>query len=357
MVRVKAVRVERGFAMRHAGDRVGTVLFAAPAIAAMLAVLVFAASVVQPAGASASEPGGVPGAPAAGEPLAATDLAAVGPLDLSRLFADTAPAEGGNPAAVEALAFDSSGSTIYGQIMVPAASYGDGRPCVVMFHGFAGFTRMDDVAQALCRAGCVVVVLHHRGAWGSEGTYSFSNCIEDAVNLVEYVRSDGFCGAYGVDPDSIVLFGHSMGGNTALNAAARLDCVRAVVLVAPCDIAALYQTLGDDELRTFLVDNGSEVLRTDGLDSLIEDVAGNADDWLFPNAAEEVEDVAVLVAAGELDTVCPAGQMVDPLMEALGSQDSSELRERRDYDADHSLAAARVRLTCDVAAFIDEACG
>ena len=161
MVRVKAVRVERGFAMRHAGDRVGTVLFAAPAIAAMLAVLVFAASVVQPAGASASEPGGVPGAPAAGEPLAATDLAAVGPLDLSRLFADTVPAEGGNPATVEALAFDSSGSTIYGQIMVPAASYGDGRPCVVMFHGFAGFTRMDDVAQALCRAGCVVVVPHH----------------------------------------------------------------------------------------------------------------------------------------------------------------------------------------------------
>ena len=49
--------------------------------------------------------------------------------------------------------------------------------------------------------------------------------------------------------------------------------------------------------------------------------------------------------------------MVDPLMEALGSQDSSELRERRDYDADHSLAAARVQLTCDVAAFIDEACG
>ncbi len=280
--------------------------------------------------------------------------ASTGVLDTSRLFEDTAPAEGEDPATVEALAFDSAGSTIYGQIMVPAASYGTERPCVIMFHGFAGFTRMDDVAEALCRAGCVVVVPHHRGAWGSEGTYSFSHCIEDAVNLAAYVRSTEFVDTYGVDPDSIILSGHSMGGNTALNAAAQLDFVRAVALIAPCDIARLYQDMSDEELRAFLVDNGSDVLHTDGLDALVADVASHADSWLFTSAAERVADTPVFVATGDLDTVCPPEQMVDPLEDALGN--AANPCERHDYNADHSLVAARVQLTRDLASFINEVC-
>lgn len=288
-------------------------------------------------------------------PDAPTTQSAAGPLDESKLFEDTVPTEQEAPATVDALAFDSDGSTLYGQIMVPSENYGDNRPCVIMFHGFAGFTRMDDVAQALCRAGAVVMVPHHRGAWGSEGSYSFSHCIEDAVNLAEYAHSDEFCSKYGVDPDSIVLFGHSMGGNTVLNAAAQLDFVRAVVLAAPCDISRLYLSLSDDDLRKFLVDNGAEALRTDGLDALVADVAENADKWQFPHAVSRV-DAPIMIATGELDTVCPADQMVDPLTEALEAQERAFLCERRDYDADHTLAAARVQLTRDVAAFIDESC-
>ena len=240
--------------------------------------------------------------------------------------------------------------------MVPDASYVEGRPCVIMFHGFAGFTRMDDVAQALCRSGAVVIVSHHRGAWASEGTYSFSHCIEDAVNLAEYVHSDEFCKEYNVDPNSIVLYGHSMGGNTALNAATQLDYVAAVVLVAPCDIAHLYQTLSENELEAFLMDNGFEVLVTDGMEALVADVAANNESWLFSSAAERIEGTAVFAAAGNLDTVCPADQMVSPLMEKLEVQNSSALNQRIDYNTDHSFTSVRVQLTKDVCSFINEAC-
>ena len=73
---------------------------------------------------------------------------------------------------LEALSFDVDGSAIYGQILVPSSRFGSDRPCVIILHGFAGFTRWDDVAQDLCDAGVVVIIPHHRGAWGSEGEYS-----------------------------------------------------------------------------------------------------------------------------------------------------------------------------------------
>ena len=90
-------------------------------------------------------------------------------LDKACLSADR-PAEG--EAVIsrsEALVFRSDGDRIYGQILWPNGAFGRGRPVVIFCHGFAGFTRMDDVAHALCRAGCVALVPHRRGAWGSEG--------------------------------------------------------------------------------------------------------------------------------------------------------------------------------------------
>ena len=68
-------------------------------------------------------------------------------LDKAYLAADR-PAEG--EAAIsrsEALVFRSGGDRIYGQILRPNAAFGKGRPVAIFCHGFAGFTRMDDVAD------------------------------------------------------------------------------------------------------------------------------------------------------------------------------------------------------------------
>ena len=113
----------------------------------------------------------------------------------------------------------SEGLHLYGEIMWPDGSFAEGRPCVIVFHGYPGSARNDDISHALCRMGCVVMSPHHRGAWGSEGKYLLSHCIEDAVNVAEYARSKEFCERYRVDAGKIFLLGHSMGGCTVLNAA------------------------------------------------------------------------------------------------------------------------------------------
>ena len=99
---------------------------------------------------------------------------------------------------IEALAFKSEGCLIYGQILVPSAKFAAPRPCAIFCHGFAGFTRWDDVAHDLCRAGIVVVIPHHRGAWGSEGEYTVSGCIRDAENLTAWTMSRETASKYGI---------------------------------------------------------------------------------------------------------------------------------------------------------------
>ena len=99
-------------------------------------------------------------------------------LKLENLFADD---ENLDPTALPdytTLHFVSNGSHIYGEIMWPSSNIEKPHPCVIMLHGFPGTARNDDISHALCRIGCVVIVPHNRGAWGSEGKYTITHCIE-----------------------------------------------------------------------------------------------------------------------------------------------------------------------------------
>lgn len=276
-------------------------------------------------------------------------------LNTEYLFREIDTKEENDVSGYDALVFNSGSSFIYGQILKPDGAWGGNRPCVIMFHGFAGFGRFDDVAQALCRAGCVVIIPHHRGAWGSEGYYSFTNCIEDAVNLANYARSEEFAERYCTDPDAIFLLGHSMGGNTSINAAARLDFIKGIILLAPCDISAIYKASSDESLMNFLVDNGGEILHSRGLDCIFADVKDNADKMLFTANAEKICKMNVFLAAGRRDDVCPPELTAEPLMNELEKYKTGAIRINRLYDADHSLMAVRVKLTYEIANFINAA--
>jgi len=60
----------------------------------------------------------------------------------------------------------SDGCHLYGTILWPDGGTPVPRPCVVMLHGFPGSAPNDDLAHALCRIGCVVLIPRHRGAMG-----------------------------------------------------------------------------------------------------------------------------------------------------------------------------------------------
>lgn len=83
-------------------------------------------------------------------------------------------------------------------------------PTLLLLHGFPGNERNLDLAQVVRAQGWNVIYFNYRGSWGSQGKFSFKNCVEDVVNVV------GFCKKYQdslqIDTSNIVLFRHSMGG-------------------------------------------------------------------------------------------------------------------------------------------------
>lgn len=251
--------------------------------------------------------------------------------------------------SLEALLFNVDGSMIYGQILVPSSRFAGKRPCAIICHGFAGFTRWDDVAHELCRAGIVVVIPHHRGAWGSEGEYTVSGCIRDAEALASWAMSDDFAAKYQTDTNAVHLIGHSMGGNTAVNAASRLEGVRGVAIIAPCDIGYMASKKTRAEMLDFLIGEGLHVLRRKSDDAVLDDICKNADAMRFANVANAIASRKVLLATGDYDTVVPTAPL-DDFWTLLGGGDARHVRFR--YPASHSIMGYRKKLAKDIIDFI-----
>lgn len=240
--------------------------------------------------------------------------------------------------------------------MRPDGSFGEGRPCVIVIHGFPGGNRNDDVAHALCRIGCVVLVLHHRGAWGSPGTYLVSHCIEDIKALAEHVCSDAFVKEYHVDPESVYLFGHSMGGNNALNAGKELPWLRGIIMLAPYD-STFYIRSGEPEKLKSLMDDGAEFLNCDGPEALFADVLVHAQEWNFINAAPALKKQNILILSGKYDMVAPEEEMVLPLVHALKAEqtgDADAIQRHFSYPAGHALMGCRVMLLKELVRFLED---
>ena len=77
--------------------------------------------------------------------------------------------------------------------------------------------------------GCVVIHMNHRGAWGSEGYYLFTNLKDDLIAIAKWAHNPAITDQYDIDTENIFLVGDSMGGQTVLNAAKDLHFIKGVV--------------------------------------------------------------------------------------------------------------------------------
>lgn len=273
-------------------------------------------------------------------------------LQLQYLFEDRACEEGAPLADYGSLDVISHGCHLYGEILWPDGGFTQPRPCVILLHGFPGSARNDDLAHALCRIGCVVLTPHHRGAWGSEGEYLVSHCIEDALALADYVRSPEFCRQYRTDPDSVYLIGHSMGGNTALNAARQLPWLRGLVLLTPFD-PTVHLRAGEEERLRQLLEQG-RILHSGGVEAIFQDIAAHREEFCFPSAFDALKEQNLLCVTGKADLCAPAERMFLPLWELLQTCESRAVRRFVELPAGHGLLGCRVALIREAAQFLTD---
>ena len=217
---------------------------------------------------------------------------ALGAKSQDLALATDPPADKTNPATLDAFQLPSHGSQL-NAIAYVAAGAGP-HPAVILLHGFPGMERNFDVAQAIRRAGYTVILFTYRGAWGSQGGFSFGNALEDSHAAVEYLRVTANAKRLRIDPDKIILVGHSMGGWMALATAASDPKIRAVLTISAADmpaeaaqIVAASGAAAALKTCTQLLNDGSMApLARTTPEAACKELIDHAEQWRFSNYAK-----------------------------------------------------------------------
>ena len=137
-----------------------------------------------------------------------------------------------SPASFMQLQIPSESSLLQG--FMYKANNSQKHPTLIMLHGYPGNERNLDLAQIVRAKGWNVIYFNYRGSWGSQGDFSFKNCIKDVINLVDFCYKNSK--ELQIDTSNIVLFGHSMGGWVGLKALQQLPNVKKGFMLSTWDI-------------------------------------------------------------------------------------------------------------------------
>ena len=254
----------------------------------------------------------------------------------------------GNPEAVEPahgtyLVLESHGSRIFGRLLLPDFFDKESRcPVVLMLHGHPGGDKNLDIGEALRANGFAVAVVSYRGVWGSHGDYLLSHNIEDVISTVDYLRQNA--ATYRLDPEKVFLFGHSMGGFSALNAMARGLKVSGAVLMAPYD--AGYKYLYDrSNFDGVMASKNRGYFHLSSENALEEDAAQNAESWNFRNLLPKLDKtISYCFIDGTKDTTSEHMGPVAEEMQQSGFRVDYHLLEDGHMFPLHRATIARIAL-------------
>ena len=118
-------------------------------------------------------------------------------------------------------------------------------PTLILLHGFPGNERNLDLAQVVRAHGWNAIYFDYRGSWGSQGNFSFTNCVEDVKNVVAFCKK--YSDSLQIDTSNIVLFGHSMGGWICLKALQQLPEIKKGFALSSWNIAGDFKNIKTDQ--------------------------------------------------------------------------------------------------------------
>jgi pimeloyl-ACP methyl ester carboxylesterase len=255
--------------------------------------------------------------------------------------ADTA-----HPARMEVPDILSHGKRLYAIFYIASGEFP--HPTVLLMHGFPGNEQNLDLAQAMRRAGWNVLFPHYRGSWGSEGSFSFSNSIEDTQAALQFLRDPANVKKYGIDVKRIVLIGHSMGGFMVAYAGSHDPGVLAVGMISAWNIGkTLKNPVEGPALKEFQADASRLAGTTAG--QLITEGKWNAAKWNFVDYAPALKARPVLIIESD-DGLQPADH---EFAEALRNAGNASVSEQH-IAADHTYSDHRIALEAAVVSWLQQ---
>jgi len=198
---------------------------------------------------------------------------------------------------VENTSFSSDGHKLLGRIYRPEAP---GKyPAVVLCHGFPGDEKNTDLAEEMAFNGTVFLIFYYRGAWGSEGEYSYRWLEVSARDALRHLKGLPY-----VDPDRVGIIGYSLG---TLPAAVTLGegVVKVGVFMSPfADYGMLVPEEMIDYVASATFASGKGKLNVPSVESQKDSIVWVLKERNPLNLIKEV-DVPVLFVVGSADKLLP----------------------------------------------------
>jgi pimeloyl-ACP methyl ester carboxylesterase len=210
-------------------------------------------------------------------------------------------------------------------------------PSLLLVRGFPGNEKNLDLAYSLRRAGWNALAFDYRGSWGSAGTFSFSNAIEDTQAAIQFLRDAENVKKYRMDQKKIVMIGHSMGGFMAASAAARDPEVAGLVMISAWNIGATMS--GPRE--THRVDSfpaASSRLAGTTPAGLQAEAEANATKWNYLDYAEALKTRPVFIVESHDRNLSYNKAMKEALQKAGNTRVTETYLETDHSYSDHRIA-------------------
>jgi len=260
-----------------------------------------------------------------------------------------------HPAKMMDVLFESHGAKLNGVMYMPQG--GDRHPTILLLHGFPGHEINADLAQILRRAGYNVMIFHYRGAWGSEGEFSFSHVLEDVETALNYLRTPEIAQNYHIDTDNIIVIGHSTGGWAALHMAGK-GLVTRVASIAGVNKGVWGEMVADSEdakrYSKAFFEESLPPLSGVTADALVDEVEQNMDDFDTMRLATPLSQLDVLLVAAERDDGVPVSLHHTPLVYMLERKNAEHLTHII-LDTDHVFSDKRLTLARTLLNWLDSA--
>jgi pimeloyl-ACP methyl ester carboxylesterase len=244
-----------------------------------------------------------------------------------------------NKAGFRELNILSSGSMLQG--FMYTANGAQKHPLLVLLHGFPGNERNLDLAQIARSRGWNVIYFDYRGSWGSQGKFSFKNCVEDVVNVVGYCKRNA--AMFNIDTTRIVLFGHSMGGFVCLKALTYLPGVKKGFALSTWDIGATVKLSGGN-MQKIEQGMGKYFVLNATTQEMFQQVIDDPTYFNFKSIALQLSNKEIIMLDEHHGNTAIAS--------LIGTANKASF-EYQVWNTDHGFSNTRVSMIKKVLAFID----
>lgn len=250
-----------------------------------------------------------------------------------------------HPPSMDSFVIDSHGARLNALVYQAA---GDGpHPVALFLHGFPGNEKNLDLAQAARRAGWDAIYFNYRGSWGSGGTFSMANSLEDVAAALAWIRTPANAEKYHLDPGRVAIIGHSFGGWLALESARQQPASVCVAVMAAWNVGwqvehrverpAVWAGVNEMVTDSTIPDGGPLHASAD---AVMKEIAGATPAWNYLAQADALRDRALLLIAASGD-----GPGLDPAMHAsLAAAVGGTKVQTLTFEDDHAFSASRLEL-------------